>query len=119
MRTYGRVTNPTTGVKTWVQVTTDANGNNDEVWIVTLIQCLKLNLSESPFYANYGIPAAPSVISQIFPDFYVAQTQSQFSQYFTSLVVAKVAGSSPVPAPVYNINVLTNSGAQLTRVIPV
>ena len=110
MRTWGR--NP---AGQWVEVTTDANGNNDAVYLTTLIQCLKLGLGESPFYANYGIPAQQSVLTQIFPDFYTYQTQSQFNQYFVSLTVQKVSS----PTPTYDINVVTHSGATISASIPV
>lgn len=112
MRTYGRVVNPD-GSKSWVEVDTDANGFNDYVWITTLIQCLKLAINESPFFANYGIPAQRSVIQQIFPDYYVAQTQSQFSQYFASLIVSKV----PANDPEYRINIVTQSGVKVAASI--
>ena len=92
MRTYGRLN----GV--WTEVDSDPNGNSEYVLITTLIQCLKLNLGESPFYANYGLPAQQAVQTQIPPDFYIARTQGQFSQYFASLIVAK----SPVPIPAPN-----------------
>lgn len=110
MRTWGR---DSTGQ--WVEVTTDANGNNDAVYLTTLIQCLKLGLGESPFYANYGIPAQQSVLTQIFPDFYTYQTQSQFNQYFVSLTVQKVSS----PTPTYDISVVTHSGATISASIPV
>lgn len=98
------------GNATWVEVVTDTNGYNDAVWITTLIQTLKLNLGESPFYANRGIPAQQSVITQIFPDFYVNQTQQQFAQYFASLIIAKEPAN---PTPTYNVNIITHSGAKI------
>ena len=114
MRIYGRITNPD-GTKTWVKVSTDANGQNDMVYLTNLAQVLLLNLGESPFYANYGIPAHPSVVSQVFPDFYVAYTQQKFAQYFASLLVSK----QPLPDPTYTINVTTHSGVKLNAAIPV
>ena len=110
MRTYGRITNAD-GTRTWVVVETDANGNDDLVWLTTLIQTLKLNLGESPFYANYGIPAHPSVVSQVQPDFYVARTQQQFARYFASLSIAKVPGTV---TPTYNVTVTTHQGVVLS-----
>ena len=103
MRTYGRIN----GV--WTEIDTDANGYNDSVWLTTLVQVLKLAPGESPFFANYGIPAQTSVIQQVLPSFYVALTQSQFAQYFASLTVAKTTATTPT----YNINALTNSGARI------
>jgi hypothetical protein len=115
MRTYGRVYNQLDGTYKWVEVSTDVNGHNDYVWLTTLVQCLKLNLNESPFYANYGIPAQPSVITQIFPDFYVNQTQTQFAKYFASLIVSKISS----PTPTYRINAITNQGTTVAADIPV
>lgn len=115
LRTYGR-TYDESGVPTWQVVTTDSQGYNDSVYITTLIQCLKLSLGESPFYANYGIPAQRSVIQQIFPDFYVAQTQSQFAKYFASLIIAKVPGTTN---PTYNVNIVTHAGARVAFPVPV
>jgi len=105
MRVYGR--SPVTGK--WVVVTTDANGYNDNVYLTALVQCLKLNLNESPFWANWGIPAQQSVVTQIFPDFYVALMQQRYAQYFASLVIVKVPSSTPT----YNITVVTNQGATI------
>jgi hypothetical protein len=90
-------------------VTPDADGHVDYIWITTLIQCLKLSPGESPFYANHGIPAQQSVVQQVFPDYYVAQTQSQFAQYFAALIVTKVPG----PEPVYQVNVTTQQGVRM------
>ena len=114
LRTYGRIPNPD-GTYQWVQVNTDSNGFNDEVMLTTLVQVLKLNLGESPFYSQYGIPAQQSVIQQVFPDWYVGVTQSQFAQYFASLQVSKVNN----PTPTYTINVITHAGSKLTAEIPV
>ena len=112
MRTYGRIPNGAGGL-TWVEVTTDANGYNDDVYLTTLCQVLSLFLNESPFYANYGIPAQQSVMQQIMPDFYASMTQQQFAQFFASLAIARVSANPPT----YQVNVLTNSGAILTRTV--
>lgn len=115
MRTWGRVF-PTDGeAPRWVEVVTDANGNNDNVWITTLAQVLLLNLGESPFFANYGIPAQQSVITQVFPDYYVNQTQQQFSSYFASLIITKL----PAPNPQYSVKVVTNQGVVTTVPVPI
>lgn len=113
IRSYGRITNPD-GSKTWVVVSTDSNGYNDQVYLTTLAQCLKLNLGESPFYANYGLPQFQSIMTQTFPDYYTAQTQNQFSPYFASLTINRVVGSNP---PVYSVTAVTHSGAIITSEI--
>lgn len=114
MRTYGRVYSEL-GVPTWVVVETDAAGNNDAVYLTTLIQVLKLNLGESPFYANCGIPAQQSVVTQVFPDFYVSLVQAQFAPFFASLTITKVQSSSPT----YDIAITTHTGASIAVQIPV
>jgi hypothetical protein len=114
MRSYGR---NSTGQ--WVEVTTDASGFDDMVWVTSLAQALKLSPGESPFYANVGIPAQQSVVSQIFPDFYVAQIQSRYAQYFASLSISRVPNSpTDNPAsPSYKVNIVTNKGAVINQTI--
>lgn len=114
-RTWGRVTD-IYGNKTWQVVTTDTSGFDDYVWVTTLIQCLKLNLGESPFFANYGIPARHSVVTQIAPDYYVQRTQQQFARHFANLMVAK---SPHHTNPTYNINLVTSFGSKIATSIPV
>ncbi len=113
MRTYGRIINDSGNLE-WVKVETDAQGFDDMVYLTTLIQCLKLSIGESPFYSNYGIPAQRSIVQQIFPDFYVAQTQNQFSQFFASLILAKVPTEQ---TPTYNVNVVTHQGFRIVTEI--
>lgn len=106
MRVWGRVTNED-GTKTWVEVSTDPAGLNDAVHITWLAQVIKLNLGESPFYGNWGIPAQQSVVTQIFPDFYVWQTQRRFAGLFGSLTVTRVPSSTPT----YKFKLTTHVGA--------
>jgi hypothetical protein len=116
MRTYGRIQDVLTGAKTWRVVTTDVNGFNDTVWLTTLAQVLKLNLGESPFFGNWGIPAHASVMLQIAPDYYMALTQQRFARYFASLILVRVPDATDDdgrPAPAYQINCLTNYGASI------
>lgn len=124
MRVYGRTQDVRTGKKTWWTVVTDPEGFNDSVYLTALAQVCKLNLGESPFFAKYGIPAHESVVSQIFPDFYLAYIQQQYSGYFASLLLTSqpiaqgsadsfAAGQDGAPAPRYLISVLTHWGARI------
>ena len=109
MRVYGRVPvdlDAPNGPKRWVVVTTDAQGFNDAVHVTALAQTLKLNLSESPFWANFGIPAHESVMQQIMPDLYVILTQQYYAQFFAALTVAKL----PSDQPTYRIDAITHAG---------
>lgn len=114
MRAWGRITNPD-GSKTWAQVSTDANGFNDAFYVTALAQCLKLNLGESPFFAKSGIPQHQTIMTQMFPDFYVAQIQRQYAQFFASLTITRVPGVLP---PQYNVNAVTHAGATINQNIP-
>lgn len=115
LRTWGRPHNRDGTYGPWTQVTTTSDGQEDLVYFTTLCQVLLLNLGESPFYANYGIPAHQSVVTQVFPDYYITFTQQQFAPYFASLIVAKLN----TPDPQYNVNVTTHAGVKLNANIPI
>ena len=97
-----------------MEVSTDANGYSENVYLTTLAQVFKLNLGESPFYSNYGIPQYQTIQTQVMPDYYAMMTQTQFAPYFASLTISRVQSSS---APVYNVNAVTFSGSILNEVI--
>lgn len=109
MRTYGRTPPDVNGNRRWIEIQTQPNGANDYVYVTTLCQCLQLILGESPFYANHGIPSEQAIIQQIFPDFYVFQTQRQFAPYFASLIITRM----PEPTPTYRVNIVTNFGTTI------
>lgn len=111
IRTYGRVVDPVTGASFWTQVTPDSNGWPDSVYLTALIQAIKLNWGESPFYGDWGIPARPSVNQQIPPDYAMALMQARFAQFFMSLQIARVPNSSP---PSYNVQVQFHNGAAMS-----
>ena len=102
MRTYG--VDPNT--QQWVEVT-----NTSYVWLATLAQTLRLNQGESPFYANYGIPAQNSVHTQIPPDLAVNRTQTQYAPFFASLTVLKQQTSAN---PTYNISAGFQNGTTIS-----
>jgi hypothetical protein len=114
MRCWGRTYNED-GTYQWVEVSTQPNGLNDFVFLVALAQCIKLNLGESPIYANAGIPQYTTIMTQTFPDFYMSRIQQQYAQYFASLTITRVPGSSP---PQYNVRAVTHSGAVISQNIP-
>lgn len=119
MRIYGRkvVGQEADGrpIKEWVKVETDANGQNDMVYLTNLAQVLYLSINESPFFADWGIPARDSVMQQVNPDLYVGLTQQRFASRFAILLVAKRATFEPM----YDIAVTTNYGVRLNTSIPV
>lgn len=103
MRTYGLQNGK------FVQV-----DNTSNIWVTTLIQTLKLSLGESPFYANYGLPAQQSVLTQIAPDIFVAMVQKQFAQYFAKLQITPV---QPADNPTYTVSIVTLDGQNITGTI--
>lgn len=113
MRTWGRTFNED-GTSQWVEVLPDANGFADNINLTTLVQALKLNLGESPFYANLGIPQYQTIMTQVFPDFYCSQIQQYFAPNFASLAITRVQGSFP---PVYNVSAACHSGAIINETI--
>jgi hypothetical protein len=124
MRTYGRTQDVLTGKKSWWVVVTDSNGFNDSVYITALAQVCKLNLGESPFFADWGIPAHESVVTQVYPDIYMTRIQTRFAPFFASLILTPIpiaqgsadsyaAGQDGAPAPRYDISVLTNYGSRV------
>lgn len=115
LRTWGRPMNRDGTRGPWIAVTTAADGTNDLVIFTTLCQTLLLNLDESPFYGDRGIPAHQSVTTQIFPDFYVVYTQQLFGPFFASVIVTR----QPLPNPTYSVNVTTNQGVKLNASIPI
>lgn len=112
MRTYGRLPD-----KSWVEVSTDpATGDNSWIMITTLCQVLLLNLGESPFYSQFGLPDQQSVIQQILPDYYVSRVQQQFSRYFASLLIVR---DTTKATPTYNASVTLLSGATASVTVQV
>lgn len=112
MRTWGRIME--NGQKKWIKVEPDANGDASYFWLTNLIQTLKLNLGESPFYANVGIPAQQSIMTQIYPDYYVTQIQRQFAPYFASLIINRVENTQN---PTYNLTIIFFNGTTFQQQI--
>jgi hypothetical protein len=115
MRTWGRITDKS-GYKQWVAVESDESGDFSYGWLTTLIQTLKLNLGESPFYAQFGIPTQQSIVTQVYPDYYVNITQQQFAGYFASLTISKVDGAQN---PTYDIQAVFRNGTSYRAQIAV
>lgn len=97
MRTYGKNANGQ-----WIEVL-----ETSYIWLATLAQTLRLNEKESPFYANYGLPAHDSVMSQTAPTVAINRTQSQYAPYFANLSVTK---NELATQPTYNISAVFQDG---------
>ena len=113
MRVYARA-RLADGAKKWVVISTAANGDNSDVYLVALCQCLLLNINESPFWAASGIRSQQAVQQQVAPDHDIANVQKQFAQYFANLAISKASGSPPT----YNISVVTFQGAVINFALP-
>ena len=115
MRVWGRLYD-VNGRPSWVEVSTDANGDNSAVYLTALAQNLQLNLGESPFYAQDGIPAQQTIVTQVYPDYYAMLVQAKYSRFFASLTILRQPQSNP---PVYNVQAVTHKGAILGSSIPI
>lgn len=116
-RVWGRVY-ADDGTYQWVPVVTDIYGYNDAVNCTWFAQALKLNIGESPFYSQYGLPAYQSVASQVPPNYYVAQMQSLFSAYFPSLIISKNLATPAAPTPTYGVQIVTTQGSAVFFSVP-
>jgi hypothetical protein len=102
----------------WIEVSTDsATGDNTMVYFTTLVQNLLLNLGESPFYANNGIPGYQDVVQQVYPDYYVTLVQNQFSPYFSSLIITRLPISQYNINPTYQVTAVAKAGAVLSATV--
>jgi hypothetical protein len=84
------------------------------IWLATLVQTLRLSTNESPYYANYGIPAQTSVNTQIPPDIALNTIQQQYAPYFKSLTILRQQNTTN---PTYNIRAVFLDGTTIQSVV--
>lgn len=113
MRIHGRKTNPD-GTKSWVTIDTEDGGDQDSVYVLWLIQVLKMNTLESPFWPGWGVPMWQALQNTYYPDSSLSQIQATFSQYFTYLSISKVPSDTLLQ---YSISLITKSGNQAQFVV--
>lgn len=109
MRIHGRRINPD-GTKTWVTLDTTKGDSEDQVLVLWLIQTLKLNTLESPFWPSSGVPTWQTMQNTFYPNNSLAKIQSEFSKYFTYISISRVTK----PDPYYNVTVITKNGVKST-----
>lgn len=102
MRVWTRVMG-SDGKRTWQPV------DNDQGNIAWLQNALLLQLGESPFWTDWGLPVSKTLVSQIWPDYYLNMTQQRFRDVFPTLQVTRqrVDGQSD---PVYSIRAILSDG---------
>lgn len=111
-RVWGRET-ASDGTRSWVAFETDSSGSDDCPNFIWLQQALLLNLNESPFYADWGIPVQQTLATSVYPDYYTAKTQQRFSQYFPSCSIARVSSSDVA----YSVNITTKTGIKVSQTL--
>lgn len=116
-RVWGRVY-AEDGTYVWQATVPDADGDADYVYLVNLVQALRLSLGESPFYSDVGIPGQRSVMQQLFPDFYATTTQQRFAQYFASLTITRLQPTDLSVGPVYQVNAARHNGSAYQAEVP-
>lgn len=110
MRIHGRKKNAD-GTLSWVTIDTEKGGDQDSVYVLWLIQVLKMNTLESPFWPDWGVPMWQALQNTYYPDSSLAKIQSDFSQYFAYLSITRVPSASDIA---YSISLITKSGSQAT-----
>ena len=76
----------------------------------------------SPFFADYGIPARESVVTQIYPDFYVQLIQQRMAPHFMSLMLEHrpdALDETNRPMPHWHFEAVTNYGSTIVDDVPV
>ena len=114
MRIHGRKLNAD-GTKTWVTLDTNNGDSEDQIYALWLIQVLKLNTLESPFWPGWGVPTWQAMQNTFYPDSSIAKIQSQFSQYFSYLSITRLSN----PDPYYKIVAITKNGVSQTLSVPI
>jgi hypothetical protein len=66
---------------------------------------LQLRVGESPFFADAGIPAEDSIITQQEPDYFVNQVKARYQSKFNRFDISKISGNPLV----YNIALTTKN----------
>ena len=111
MKTLGR--NVVTGA--WEYVNSD-NGN-ELVWFTTLCQVLKAEMREQPFNnrEGFGTPTQDSIINRLMPDYFLANIQKQFGEYFP--YPPQITRVSGYPVPTYKVSVTLSDNKTLEEMV--
>jgi hypothetical protein len=110
MQTFGRDSNGQ-----WFEVTTDAAGFNDDVYLTTLAQVLQSDINESWLFPELGIPARQSVIGRTHPDYFVDRVRAYFSRFFANISITLTTDTDG--NPLYYVGVLKNDGSDYKATI--
>lgn len=102
MRVWTRQHQPD-GTQQWKSV------DNKQASIAWLQNALLLQLGESHFWADWGLPVTQNIVTQIWPDYYVNLTQNRFSDYFASLRITHDSTSTE-DNPVYQVAAIFPDG---------
>lgn len=109
MRIFGRQANPD-GSYTWVTLDTANGDSQDAIYVLWLVQTLKLNTLESPYFPGSGVPMWQALQNTFYPDSSLATIQATFAPYFSYLSIVRLTN----PDPYYKITVITKGGANTT-----
>lgn len=109
-RVWARIHNDD-GTRTWQAIETTSAGSNDNLNFIWLQNVLLLNINESPFYSDWGVPVHQTMVSQILPDYYMSLIQRRFSEYFASVIINRISATTPT----YSISVTSATGFTATQ----
>jgi len=80
------------------------------IWVTIVKHELQLRVGESPFFADAGIPAEDSIITQQEPDYHVNNVKRRYEAKFRRFDIVK---RSIVPL-IYDIALTTRNGDNVT-----
>ena len=112
MRVYGRTidnTRPNANFYKWQVVQDD----DDNIRLTHLIQVLQMDIQESPFYSNWGMPVANALITGVLSDVAINNTINQFAQYFAALQITRGISNDPKEI-YYQVDVVLKNGKNVT-----
>lgn len=113
MRIYHKIKDENTNRTKWIIIT-----DPDEIYVFWLIEVLRLILGESPFSADWGIPATETIATNIYPDYYVSIVKEKFAPYFQYLSIERLDHNVD-RAVVYKVEIIKLNGQSVSENIKV
>lgn len=102
MRVWTRV-RQSDGTRRWQAV------DGDQANIAWLQNALLLQLGEAPFNAEWGLPIRDTLVTQVWPDYYVNLTKQRFRDTFPMLQITRERNGKQADLG-YSVRALLNDG---------
>ncbi|QCE32947.1 hypothetical protein FAI41_04685 [Acetobacteraceae bacterium] len=77
------------GKRQWISV------SNNTAILTWLQQAVLLQLGESPFWVDWGLPVIGALTQGIYPDLYIQKTKERFQPYFLNININRTVPDTP------------------------